>query len=80
MAKGKELTGVLFKNDRKSSDSSPLYKGSCMIEGTEYWIAAWLNDGEKGKYMSLKFTAKDESKPAKPAPRRAPETEEDIPW
>jgi hypothetical protein len=60
MSKGKELSGVLFKNDKKTTDKHPLYKGSCMIAGVEFWIAAWLNESPRGKYMSLKFQAKDE--------------------
>lgn len=76
MAKGKELTGVLFKNDKRESDKHPLYKGQCMVGGVEYWLAAWINEGEKGKYMSLKFTAKDEGT-SKPKEKAA---DDDIPW
>lgn len=65
---GKELTGVLFKNENRSSEKHPLYKGSCVVDGVEYWIASWINEhAEKGKYMSLKFEAKQ--KPQEQTPR-----------
>lgn len=61
------LRGVLFKNDRKETDSHPDYKGQCEIEGVEFWLSAWIKESpQKGKYMSLSFQAKDAQK--KPAP------------
>ena len=59
MSKGKELSGVLFRNDKKTTDKHPMYKGSCMIAGVEFWIAAWVNESERGKYMRLKFSVKE---------------------
>lgn len=62
-----ELRGVLFKNDRKEQDSHPDYKGSAQIDGVEYWLSAWIKEGQKGKFMSLSFKAKD----AKPAAKQS---------
>ena len=62
------LTGVLFKNDRKEKETHPDYKGSCEVEGVEYWVAGWIKEGKKGKFMSLKLTDKREDKPAKKPP------------
>lgn len=58
------LTGVLFKNDRKEKDSHPDFKGSAEISGVEYWIAGWKKETKNGAALSLKFTEKDEQ-PAK---------------
>jgi hypothetical protein len=69
------LKGVLFKNDKKETEKHPDYKGSCEIEGTEYWIAAWIKEGQKGKFMSLSFSLKEEAK--KPAPKKAEKIEAD---
>jgi hypothetical protein len=66
-----DLRGVLFKNDRKESDRHPDYKGSCEIDGLEFWISAWIKEGQKGKFMSLAFTEK-EQQAAAPAPAPAP--------
>ena len=56
------LRGVLFKNDRKERDNHPDYKGSAEIDGEEYWLSAWIKEGQKGKFMSLSFTLKDQPK------------------
>ncbi len=56
--------GVLFKNDRKDQDSHPDYKGSININGTEFWLSAWIKDGQKGKFMSLAVKPKDAQAPA----------------
>ena len=66
MADSYPNSGVLFKNDRKESDSHPDYKGSAEVDGVEYWLSAWVKTGAKGKFMSLAFTAK-EQKPNPPS-------------
>jgi hypothetical protein len=55
----KDNSGSLFKNDKRESDKHPNAKGSAVIDGVEYWVSAWVNDGNKGKYQSLKFERKD---------------------
>ena len=66
------MRGVLFKNDRKERDNHPDYKGSAEIDGVEFWISAWIKEGQKGKFMSLAFTEKEERAAPAPAPRQAP--------
>jgi len=69
MSYDNNLTGALFKNDRKETEKHPDYKGQAEIEGTEYWVSAWANKSSKGvSYMSLKFSAKDGEAKKKPAP------------
>ena len=56
----KDLTGSLFKNDRKETDSHPDYKGSALINGVEHWLDAWINAAKDGsKYMSIKMKPKE---------------------
>ena len=55
-----ENRGVLFKNDRKDSDKHPDYRGSINVNGVEYWLSAWIREGQKGKFMSLSVQPKDE--------------------
>ena len=66
MSYDNNLTGALFKNDKKETEKHPDYKGSCEINGTEYWVSSWLNESKNGrKYLSLKFNAKEgQSTPA----------------
>lgn len=60
--------GVLFKNDRKEQDNHPDYKGSINVGGVEFWLSAWIKEGNKGKFMSLSIKPKEQQ----PAPRQAP--------
>jgi len=53
------LRGVLFPND-KAKDTQPDYKGSCEIDGVEYWVSGWKKLSKSQKpFMSLSFQAKD---------------------
>lgn len=70
----KDMSGSLFKND-KESDKHPDYKGSCTINGTQYWMAAWLKEGKNGKWMSFSFKPKEQ----KDAPK-AKDDDEDPPF
>jgi uncharacterized protein (DUF736 family) len=72
-------SGALFKNDRKESDNHPDYKGSITVKGQQYWISAWLKEGQKGKFMSLSVKEKDINQPAE-KPRVKDEIVDDLPW
>jgi len=72
----KELSGSLFKNDRKEQANHPNYRGDCLIGGQQYWVSGWIKDGARGKWMSLAFTAKE----AKTSRAPAPDFDEDVPF
>ena len=56
----RDLTGSLFKNARKETETHPDYTGRALISGTEYFLDAWINtDRNGGKYMSLKLKPKE---------------------
>lgn len=56
----KDNTGSLFRNDKKEKDTHPNAKGSAMIDGISYWVAAWTKRDKDGNaYQSLSFTRKD---------------------
>ena len=83
----KDNSGAMFVNDKKESETHPDRKGSAMIDGKEYWVSGWVNTSAKGtKYMSLKFSAKDEAQQQgmgqaqKSAQPKAEEFDEDIPF
>ncbi len=52
--------GSLFKNDKKTTEQMPDYKGQINVNGEEFWINAWLKTSKQGtKFMSLSVTPKD---------------------
>ena len=56
----RDNSGSVFKNDRKTEDKHPDYKGQCVIGGVAYWISAWIKRSEgKAPFMSLSFQPKD---------------------
>jgi len=74
----RELSGSLFKNEKKTEEKHPQMQGSCFIDGVEYWISAWTKDGEKGRWQSLAFKRKDAKPESKPAP--ASDDDDSIPF
>jgi len=59
-------TGALFKNDDKGSEKYPDYRGSINVNGSEFWLSAWIKTSKRGaKYMALAVTPKnaDNAKP-----------------
>lgn len=53
----KNNTGVAFKNDKKTTDKQPDYKGKAVVDGIEKEIAIWVRESKTGtKYFSLMFS------------------------
>lgn len=80
-------SGALFKNDKEGKESRPDYRGTLNVNGTDYWISAWLKSSKAGqKYMSLSVQpkqAKDDKRPERGQPvaaSAAPEFDDDIPF
>jgi len=76
----RELSGSLFKNEKKTEEKHPQMQGSCLIEGIEYWVSAWTKEGTKGRWQSLSFKRKDAKSDAKPAPASIEQMDDDIPF
>ena len=66
----KPNSGTLFKNDYKKAENHPDYKGTFYDQhGAKWDLAAWIKEGQNGKFMSLKVSEpykKDEPKRAEP--------------
>jgi hypothetical protein len=46
--------GVLFKNNDKTEETHPDYRGRLNVDGVDHWLSAWLKTSKNGmKYMSL---------------------------
>jgi hypothetical protein len=75
--------GSLFKNDRKDDAKFPDYKGSINVDGTDYWLSAWIKISKDGnKFMSL--SVKNKNADASLQPKKKVKQEEfddsDLPF
>jgi hypothetical protein len=54
------LRGALFKNNKRTKDTQPEYTGNCEINGTEFWVSAWIRESKNGeKFFSMAYTPKE---------------------
>ena len=75
----KENSGSLFVNDKGDNPRRPDYTGDANIGGTLYRLSAWVNESKNGnKYLSVKFTEKDDAPPVSSGPE--PRDDEPLPF
>jgi len=76
----KTNTGVIFKNDNKTKDTQPNYKGKVNVDGKELEISLWIKTSKAGtSYFSVAFNTpyvKQESA----TPKEANPTINDLPF
>ena len=74
--------GSLFKNTKKEEDRHPDYNGSINVEGTEYWLNAWIKESKKDgtKFFSLSIKEKQDSPRQSFAPTRKTKVDDDLPF
>lgn len=89
MAYDNTNSGILARNENRKTDKHPEFTGSINVDGVDYWISAWVNEGKAGgkmegkKYFSLKVNAKEQRAPAqgRPAPfKDDPSIDDDVPF
>lgn len=56
----RDMSGTLFKSTRKQKDTHADYEGTIIVDGREYFLNAWIKEGQKGKFMSLAVKPKGE--------------------
>ena len=52
----KTNTGAIFKNDKKTNDKQPDYKGKVNVNGKEMEVALWVKQGKAGSFFSAAFS------------------------
>ena len=77
----KELSGSMFKNQKKLTDQHPNMTGSALIDGVEYWLSAWTKTDKNGnKWQSMSFTKKDQQNTREQAEKAAVDMDDDLPF
>jgi hypothetical protein len=62
----RDNSGTLGRNTRREKDTHPTHSGRCIVGGVEYWISAWVKDGQDGsKFFSLAFKPREEQQQQK---------------
>jgi hypothetical protein len=74
MSYDNNLTGIISKNERKTTDTHPDIKGQCEINGVQYWVDGWAKTSNRdgGKFYSLRFKAKDAARAPAPSAIQRP--------
>jgi hypothetical protein len=58
----REMSGNLFKNDKREKDTQPNARGTALIDGVLYEISAWTKETKSGdKWQSLSFKPKQQN-------------------
>ena len=58
----RDNSGSIFINDRKTGESQPDRRGTCLIAGRKFKISGWLKKDAQGQpFLSLSFTPIDEN-------------------
>lgn len=70
-------TGAIFKNNKKTSEKAPDYKGKINVDGKEFAIACWVRQSQTTGESY--FSCKIEEPYVKP-PQDTPETMNDLPF
>ena len=63
----RDMSGILFVNDKKTNDRQPFMRGQAMVNGQELLMSAWEKDG---KIISIAFTD-PKTLPPRPQPQVA---------
>jgi uncharacterized protein (DUF736 family) len=75
----KEGAGSLFKNEKKTAENQPDYRGEIMLKGETLVIAGWVKESKTGKkFVSLKVEAQGQLAEAKTATPE--EKNDDLPF
>jgi uncharacterized protein (DUF736 family) len=63
----REGQGSLFRNDKKTSEKAPDYRGDALVNGVLMEVAGWKKEGSKGTFLSLAIKPKEARQESKPA-------------
>tara|TARA_R110000868_G_scaffold376909_1_gene642147 strand:- start:100 stop:360 length:261 start_codon:yes stop_codon:yes gene_type:complete len=79
----KNNTGAIFKNDKKTAENQPEYRGKMMVDGKEWEISLWVRESQATglKYFSAAikepYVKPTESAPVSTSQKNQDATEQD---
>ncbi len=65
MAYDNTNSGMMARSETRKTEKHPEFSGSINVEGVDYWLSAWVNEGKPGgkmegkKYFSIKINRKE---------------------
>jgi len=74
----------LFRNDRKTSENQPDFKGGLLINGQKMKVAMWEKEGANGTYLSMSIEVDNYERPVifpgnkAPKPVKQPSSFDDL--
>ena len=77
----KNNTGAIFKNDKKTAETHPDYKGTVTVNGKEMEVALWLKTSQAGKkYFSATFQEPYVKPVLTEIPLKVDDSDDDLPF
>lgn len=77
----KNNTGAIFKNDKRTSENQPHYKGKVMVNNEEMEVALWLKESKAGtKYFSASFSEPYVKPVHTEIPLKVDDSDDDLPF
>ncbi len=66
--------GAIWKNDKKTKDTQPDFKGDLDVNGVKYWVSAWRRKEDanpRSPALSFQVELKDEQPMSQRAPNKS---------
>ena len=77
----KNNSGAIFKNDKKTAETHPDYKGKVNVNGKEMEVALWLKTSQSGmKYFSASFSEPYVRPVLTEIPLKVDDSDDDLPF
>lgn len=77
----KNNSGAIFKNDKKTAETHPDYKGKVNVNGADMEVALWLKTSQSGmKYFSASFSEPYVRPVLTEIPLKVDDSDDDLPF
>ena len=59
-------SGIMYRNENRKTDKHPEFTGSINVNGEDFWLSGWVNEGKPGgkfegkRYFSIKLNPKEQ--------------------